>query len=305
MTSTSALLLLSDRLRTRARQKSLGMSDIGGCRRRARYKLDGYEPVNEMSSVVAVIGTAIHEQLKKVLDELGLPAEWEVEYAGLTGHFDRFEAEFMRVVDTKTVTSRWMESIKLHGIPIQMKWQLSLYAAGLITKGYSVKTCRVDLLTRDTGEEYQHEWHFDSQDVKDALEWLQDVRDAPFDLVPRDYEPESSWCRGCPFGGKDGGICWSGGVMYRDPRSVLLVDAGDAGRFAAELFEGRKEAKAIEKKMVEARGALDGLRPDDPGEIVKVIHPDTGKAYYLKWSPTAREGSYQLRFTSPPQEDVV
>lgn len=298
MTSTSALLLLSNQLNARSSQPGIGMSDIGGCRRRTRYKLEGYEPVNAVSSVVAMIGSAIHERVQKVLDALGEPAEWEVEYAGIKGHFDRYEAEFSRVVDVKTISVRYLESLKLHGPSAANRWQLSLYAAGLITAGYSVKTCRVDFLTRDFGEEWQYEWHFDPTDVQDALEWLKDVKEAPFDLVPRDYEPDSAWCQGCPFGGKDGGICWAGGVPERDWRSVMLAEGAKPAALAEELFLLRKQVKEMDARAKEVKGILDGLRPDDTGTVVKAGD------YYLSWSPTRGEG-FQLRFTSPPQPKVV
>lgn len=299
MTSTSALLLLYNQIHVRSQQRELGWSDIGGCRRRARYIIDGYEPVNQVSSVVAMIGTAIHKQVQTTLEALGMPAEWEVEYAGVKGHFDRYEEEFHRLVDTKTVSSRYLESLKLHGPPVSHRWQVSGYAAGMIIRGYKIKTCRLDYLTRDTGEEWQYEWHFDPKDVQDALEWLKDVRDVPFDLVPRDYEPDSSWCTGCPFGGRDGGICWTGGVPNRDQRSVLLAEGANAADIAQELFLLRKQVKSMEARGKELKGILDGLRPDEPGVVVKAGD------YYLTWSPTARGESYQLRFTSPPQEKVV
>lgn len=298
MTSTSALLLLSNQIDARAQQREIGWSDIGGCRRRARYILDGYEPVNKVSSVIAMIGKAIHAQLKEVLDALGMPAEWEIFYAGIRGHFDRYETEFSRLCDTKTVTSRFLESLKLHGPPISHIWQLSGYAAGMIVAGYAVKTCRLDYLTRDTGEEWQYEWHFDPKDVADALEWLKDVREVPFDLVPRDYEPDSAWCRGCPFGGKDGGICWSGGVPDRDWRSVLVKEGAKPAQLAEELFLLRKQAKQMDARVKELKGALDALRPDDTAAVVKAGD------YYLSWSPTRGDG-WQLRFVAPPQERVV
>lgn len=298
MTSTSALMLLYDQVREERHNDGITWSSIGGCRRRARYIIDGYAPVNKVSSVIAMIGTAVHEQIKTVLEALGQPAEWEVEYAGIKGHFDRYEAEFSRLVDTKTITSRYLESLKLHGPPIAHRWQVSGYAAAMILMGYPVKTCRLDYLTRDTGEEWQYEWHFDYRDVQDALEWLKDVKEVPFDLVPRDYEPDSTWCRGCPFGGKDGGICWAGGVPDRDWRSVMLEEGAKPAALAKELFLLRKQIKDMEARAKEVKGILDGLRPDDTYTVVK-----TGD-YYLSWSPTRGDG-YQLRFTSPPQEKVV
>lgn len=300
MTSTSALLLLADRLRARSQQREIGWSDIGGCRRRTRYKIDGYEPVNQVSSVVAMIGTAVHEQLKQVLEALDMPAEWEVEYAGIKGHFDRYEAEHRRVVDTKTTTSRWLESIKLHGPPFAHIWQCSGYCAALLTQGIPVDTFRIDYLCRDTGEEWQYEQYFNMKDIRDALEWLDDVRTVPFDLVPRDYEPDSSWCKGCPFGGPDGGICWAGGMPDRDPRSVIIVEGADVAAAGAELRSLRKQIKDLGNQADRLRGVLDGVRPDDITKTVRLGDSDV----YVKFSIMAN-GNYQMRFVAPPQKKPV
>lgn len=299
MTSSSALLLLYDQIKERSRQEDIGWSDMGGCRRRLRYKMDGYEPMNKVSSVVAMMGTAIHKQIQTVLEALDMPAEWEVEFADIKGHFDRYEEEFHRLVDTKTVSSRYLESIKLHGPPISHRWQVSGYAAGMIhTHKLKVKTCRLDYLARDTGEEWQYEWYFDMQDVEDALQWKQDVESVPFDLVPRDYEPDSAWCLGCPFGGRDGGICWAGGVPDRDPRSVILLEGGTtAAKAGQELFLLRKQIKDMQKREKELRGILDGVRPDDLATLVRLGDSDL----YVKFSPSSA-GGHQMRYTKAPQK---
>lgn len=44
--TTADLLLEWDRSRPRSRQRELGWSELGGCRRRAGYRLAGVEPTN-------------------------------------------------------------------------------------------------------------------------------------------------------------------------------------------------------------------------------------------------------------------
>lgn len=300
MTSTSALLLLADQLRERSQQVALGMSELGTCRRRAGYKLMRIPPVNRVGSVQAVMGTAIHDAVADAVRRVGKPGdlvERGVGYAGLKGRLDRYESEEQRVVDTKTCSSRWMEHIKLHGASLGHRWQLSFYAAALITDGVPVKLCRLDYLVRDTGEEHQIEWEFNPKDVRDALEWLREVRATPLPMLPRDEEPDSPACRGCPYGGIDGGICWQGYVPDRDFRSVYLAEGVDAGDTAAELFEVRQKIKELRKQEERLKGILDGERPDDPWGVVQAGD------HWIKWSKTRGEG-FSLRFVSQPGDTL-
>lgn len=302
MTSTSALLLLADQFRERSQQRALGMSELGSCRRKVGYKLAGVQPVNQVGSVQAVMGSAIHDAIADVLRRLDRPGdliEHEVEFAGLIGHLDRYESHDQRVVDCKTTSARWLEHIKLHGPSRGHVWQLSLYAAALITDGVPVKTCRLDYIVRDSGNEYQIEWEFNSQDVRDAIDWLREVRNTPLPMLPRDEEPDSVVCRGCPFGGADGGICWRGYTPNRDFRSVLLAEGTDAGVAAAALFQVRKEIKELRIREERLKGILDGERPDEPWVTVQAGE------YWLRWVPT--RGRPALKFVSKPddvQEDV-
>lgn len=276
MSSTAELLLLADRQRPRAAQREIGMSDLGACRRRTGYKMAGFDPVNEVGSVQAVMGSAIHDMVADILRSIAQPGdlvEHEVRYAGILGHLDRYEAETQTVVDTKTTSSRWLEHIKLHGPEHAHLWQVSCYGAALITEGIPVKRVRIEYLARDTGEEYV--WPsiegrpINPQDVRDALNWLRMVRDTPLEMLPRDYEPDSVYCRGCPFGGMDGGICWEGHIPGRDLRSVLYVENPDAEMWAEQLWQAREARKEAEKAEAEARGALTAVVYDH-GKTVKI-----------------------------------
>lgn len=262
MTTTSALLLLADQQRPRTLQREIGMSDLGSCRRRTGYKLASTEPVNPVGSVQAVMGSAIHDMVAGILAKIAKPGdlvEHETEFAGIKGHVDRYEAETQTVVDTKTTSSRWLEHIKLHGPEHSNIWQVSGYGAALHRSGYPVKRIQLDYLARDTGEEYVWSKPFDPADVRDALSWLKLVRETPIDMLPRDYMPDSAFCRGCPFGGMDGGICWEGHIPGYGLATVLFVDNPDAALWAEELWAARQvgsEARATEKR---ARAALEAV----------------------------------------------
>lgn len=305
MTATSALILLGDQIEARARGGELSMSGVGGCRKRAGFQIHGYEPDNEVSSVVAALGSAAHRTINAAcaaLNREGDLSEVPVEYAGLTGHIDRYEKwdylsdgtrlEAHRVVDVKTTSARWLESIQVHGIPESHRFQTALYGAGLIQGGTAVKTLRIDYIVRDTGQEWQAERHFDVKEVRSALEWVRFCTESPFDLLPRDYEPDSTICLSCPFFNR----CWEGYVPNRDKRSVLLAEGAKPAAMAEELFLLRKQLAQMNKRASELKGALDGLRPDDSMVVVQAGE------WYIKWTAGDMDGKgQQLRFTAPPQ----
>lgn len=274
MKTTSQLLLLADQRRPRTQQREIGFSDLGSCRKRTGYKLAGTEPVNQLGSIQAVIGSAVHDMVANIMRQVAEPGdlvEHQVTFAGIKGHLDRYEAATETVVDTKTTSSRWLEHIKLHGPEFSHLWQVSCYCAGLIAAGVPAKRIRIEYLARDTGEEWI--WPgpdgvlLNPRNVRDAMQWLEAVRDADLDMLPRDHEPDSAFCLGCPFGGPDGGICWEGHVPERDRRTVLYVENPDAAEWATKLWAARQRKKAAETDENTAKAALDAIRPDDGGHV--------------------------------------
>lgn len=284
--TTAQLLLAWDRRRARSRQTEIGMSEIGGCRRRVGYRLAGTEPTNSSSSVQAVMGTAIHSAVEHVFKEMQaagiFPAddliEHEVRFAGILGHLDRYDSVRGRADDTKSTTQRRLDYIKLHGPDRQHLWQIHLYGAALIQSGRPVREVCIDYIARDTGQDHQVVQRFDPQHVRDALAWLENVRAMPVEMLNRDYAPDSAFCGNCPF--RD--VCWDGATTGRDPRSVLFSDDPDAARWAIQLRDARQIIADTEKLADEAKGALDALRPNDTGrsDPVDVGLPDVN----LRWT---------------------
>ena len=276
--TTSELLLEADRRRPRSQQRRIGMSELGGCRKRAGYRLAGTEHTDTSGSVQAVMGTAIHDAIASVLALTKAPGdlvEHEVEFADVLGHLDRYEAATKTVVDVKTTSSRWLEHLKVHGPSREHLWQTHGYAAGLIQQGVDVRQVRIDYLARDTGEEWTVTLPFEPAVIAHALAWLDEVRTGDLDMLPRDYAPESPFCRNCPFRTP----CWDGGVTDRDPRSVLFVQNPDAAKWAEQLYQARLDKSEASAREEEAKGALDALRPNDEGTQVV----DVGWTRPLVW----------------------
>lgn len=268
MTTTSELLLQWDRRRPRSQQKELGMSELGGCRRRAGYRMAGVAPSNPSGSVQAAMGSAIHDAIAEILEELGIDGvshEREVRFAGLVGHYDRTEDDM--VIDVKTTSSRWLEHIKLHCPELPHLWQVSLYAAALKFEGHDIKRVRIDYLARDTGEEFiwpnEHGAVFNPRHVRDALQWLKVVYDSELEMLPRDHDPDGPFCSSCPFFT----LCWQGHVPERDRRSVMFVEDPDAAKWADELWDVRKQIKALQERADAVKGVLDAIRPNDGGHV--------------------------------------
>jgi CRISPR/Cas system-associated exonuclease Cas4 (RecB family) len=260
VTTTSELLLRWDRQRARSKQVELGISEIGGCRRRAGYRLHQVEPSNAGGSVQAAMGSAIHGVVAGAMSEVAEPGdlvEHGVTFAGLKGTLDRYEAATQTVVDLKTTSARWMEHLKIHGPDENQRYQVNSYGAALIKQGKPVRRVRIEFLARDTGEEWTWEGPFDTQAVRDALTWLKNVRETPLEMLPRDYSPESPFCHSCRFAD----ICWPYGLEGREARKVLYVEDPDAQKWADQLWEARETRKAAEKREAEAKGALEALRP--------------------------------------------
>jgi CRISPR/Cas system-associated exonuclease Cas4 (RecB family) len=205
--TTTELLFEWDAERPRSKQQEIGMSDVGGCEKRAGYRMAGTAPTNPSGSMQAILGSAIHEAVSDVVSkrhEGDIIAEDEVRFLGILGHFDRYHVAEKLIVDVKTTSSRFLETIKLNGADYQHRWQVALYAGGLFkTHGLPVERVRIDYIARDTGEEYN--WPnlegapFDPRDLRDALQWIANVKATPLSLLPRKYLPDSNFCASCPF----------------------------------------------------------------------------------------------------------
>lgn len=282
--STAELLLEADWKRPRSQQKGMGISDLGGCRRQAGYKLHEYLPEKPSGSVQAVIGTAVHDkvdaELAAMRDAGIIPANSvineEVWFGGLRGHPDLYVNGILRDVKTLGYDSQ-LASYQLKGPPRRHLWQVMTYAAALILTEHPVHTVQLDYLVRDSGNNWIWEGPFDYDAVREAMNWLQQVRETPLDWLARDYAPDSAMCKHCPFFN----TCWDGHVLDRDERSVFMVDDADAVRWATELADAKERRKRAEKDEAHAKGVLDAIRPNDEGSAMVELE---GFPYRLKWT---------------------
>ena len=290
--TTADLLLAHDQTRERSLQRELGWSDVGVCHKRAGYWLAGTEPTDPGGSLPAVMGSSIHDTAAKAraAAQPGALIEHEVRFAGILGHLDWYENGTLG--DLKTTSQRNLDRYMANGPDTNQLWQINGYAAGLIREGRPVRRLVLDYIARDTGNTWQWTGQPDPQHVRDALAWVDSVRSVPLDMLGRDYSPTSEWCKGCPFRT----ACWDGAVTNRDPRSVIYVENPDAALLWAEaLRQAQDDQSEAKKRIDEAKGVLDALRPNTRGksDVVDIGMPGVG----LRWtiSPTGQLDSKQVR----------
>lgn len=282
--TATELLRSWDAARPRSLQREMGISSLGGCRRKAGYHLQGHAPDPDFSGdggMEAIIGTSVHDALaaaarQSAMMPLHARAEaLEVRFAGLKGHPDLFAEPVLR--DYKTVGhTTQLDRLRTHGPWQNHLWQVNIYAAALILAGHTVTTIEIDYIARSTGEEYLWAGSFDLNHVRDAVSWLELVRATSAEYLSRDYRPGSPQCQHCPFKRR----CWQDqAAAGRNLRTVLFAEDPDAAKWAVALEHAREARKEAELAEADARGALDALRTvERPGESQDVQIPGFEKA---------------------------
>lgn len=260
------LLLAYDAQRPRTLQQEMGISALGGCRRKAGYMARRYpeDPGFESNAVQAVLGTAIHEVLAKGAGLVVPDAHaetLEVQFGGLVGHPDLLAGDLM--IDYKTLGySMQLEQRRKDGPSQSELWQVMVYGAAAILAGHPVNRVRLNWIARDSGEEVIWEEAFEPSEVTAAMRWLQDVRSSDPAILPRDYRPDSATCKACPYFER----CWQA-KRGTDDRTVLFLDDPDVNKWALQLWQAGLDRKRAGRQEKDAKGALDHLRTvSRPGE---------------------------------------
>lgn len=193
-----------DSSRPRSRQRRLGPSSVGSCRRQAWLRMDGAPPVNETLRMAAILGTAAHKTIEdafKRLDPFGerFLTETEVEHEGLLGHVDLYDIANETVFDFKTTTLKNMRYFP----KADHRSQVQLYGWLMEANGYPVKRVGLIAIPRD-GDERDLRVHvedFRPESVQDSLKWIAEVEGAD---VPPPMEKPARFCENyCEFFGPE------------------------------------------------------------------------------------------------------
>jgi len=119
-----------DARRTRSRQKKIGASDVGTCRRRTGYKLAGTKPTNAETGLQAAMGTMLHKGVLAVLrQEYGALTEVRLDSDMVRGHTDALYWYPPEQVLRYGGTGVWFSSLR--PIDVQrLQMRAALIAAG-------------------------------------------------------------------------------------------------------------------------------------------------------------------------------
>jgi hypothetical protein len=263
---------------SRSRQKELGASEIGQCRRRTAYRLAGTAETNGSTGLQATLGAWIHKGALAVLrKEYGALIEVRLASDVIRGHADAVYPGVLEDVKTK---GRFVYAqVVDKGPRLSELFQTHIYG-WMLRRGYSVDrrkgypepgkpwpvdTVRLRFVDRDTGANHVHEQPYDPALTAEALGWLADVLEkleagGPENVARDGHGPEvSPMCDYCPF--LD--ACWGPPLLgpgARSRQSLQVRNDVDVELALAEYARGRAlaaEGDAIKKRE---RKYLDGAQ---------------------------------------------
>ena len=257
--------------RGRSKQKQVGPSELGGCRRKVWYKLNDQPATNGGElKLAAIMGTAIHSAIENALaknDNFILEAT--VEFNGMKAHIDLFIPETGDVVDWKTVKYKNLSYFPSQ----QQRWQVQVYGY-LLDKSGKGKPKRVSLVAipRD-GDERDIKVHtepYDESIALEALNWLEAIKEAQEAPAP---EREENYCKFyCKYYDASGEVGCVGLKKGLTEADVPVLDDSDLELKALEYVQ-------IDRKIKELEAKKEGLRDTFSGIVGR-----TPSGLEIKWS---------------------
>lgn len=243
-------LVAVDRARPRSRQKAVGVSSLGGCRRQVWHTLQGDEGTNPTKSLSAIMGTAIHAAIEQAFNGAeDVLIEHRIEIEGYPpATIDYYDVKAGEVVDWKTIK----KSGAAYFINQQKRWQVQTYGYLMALDGYDVKTVTLVGIPRDGDEDdiIVYSEPFDPTVGEEALAWLRKIEDATEPPAP---ERDATFCRHyCEFYGK---LCAG---TPKDMAGEVITDA-DATNAAKRYVEISRLISDLETEKDGARAALEGV----------------------------------------------
>ena len=170
-----------DESRDRSRQKTLGASSIGGCRRQAWHILQETPKTNHNTeNLAAIIGTSIHATILEAMvsydvfgEDFILEQKFSNEY--FEGNCDFYSRKHKTVYDWKTTT---LSKLSKGTLPTkQQKMQVNIYAS-LISEHYPVEKVGLVFIPRDGKMRDIRLWEDvpNPKLVQEAKDWVTDVK---------------------------------------------------------------------------------------------------------------------------------
>ena len=256
------VLRAKDAGRARSKQTQVGPSELGGCRRKVWYRINGREATNNNElKLAAIMGTAIHAEIEKsisVLDPKGEKylVETEVEYNGMKAHIDLYIPETGDVIDWKTVKVK-----NLSYFPTQQQsWQVQVYGYLLDKSGKGKpRTVNLVAIARD-GDERDVKVHSEPYDPKiaeEALNWLAAIKES---AVAPEPERDQSYCRFyCKYFDESGKVGCTGIKKELIKEGEVFIDNQEVDTSALKYLQLDAKIKELLDQKESLRTSLEGF----------------------------------------------
>ena len=266
MTNPKELLIevlrAKDAGRARSKQTQVGPSELGGCRRKVWYRINGREATNNNElKLAAIMGTAIHAEIEKsisVLDPKGEKylVETEVEYNGMKAHLDLYIPETGDVIDWKTVKVKNLSYFPTQ----QQRWQVQVYGYLLDKSGKGKpRTVNLVAIARD-GDERDVKVHSEPYDPKiaeEALNWLAAIKES---AVAPEPERDQSYCRFyCKYFDESGKVGCTGIKKELIKEGEVFIDNQEVDTSALKYLQLDAKIKELLDQKESLRTSLEGF----------------------------------------------
>ena len=256
------VLRAKDAGRARSKQTQVGPSELGGCRRKVWYRINGREATNDNElKLAAIMGTAIHAEIEKsisVLDPKGEKylVETEVEYNGMKAHIDLYIPETGDVIDWKTVKVKNLSYFPTQ----QQRWQVQVYGYLLDKSGKGKpRTVNLVAIARD-GDERDVKVHSEPYDPKiaeEALNWLAAIKES---AVAPEPERDQSYCRFyCKYFDESGKVGCTGIKKELIKEGEVFIDNQEVDTSALKYLQLDAKIKELLDQKESLRTSLAGF----------------------------------------------
>jgi len=253
-----------DKSRERSKQKEIGVSQIGGCRRAVWLQLQGTPKENQTLKLPALMGTAIHKMIEEALiaeNQNNWTDYWleqEFEYDGIKGHVDLYIPEIGAVVDWKTTKMRNLDYFPSE----KQRWQVQLYAWLIQQTGKgNPQTVTLVAIPRD-GDERQIKVHTEEYNPEIAelgVKWLREVQDMTTPPAPERYAAQ--FCKFyCSYFGES-----CGGKGKEVPQEVITDSVTISA--AKRYIEINKTISELESEKDSVKAQLENVTGVTPSGI--------------------------------------
>lgn len=202
MSEITELLLRSlkaqDSDRPRSKQKKIGPSGAGSCKRYLWHTLKDTPKTLETDNLPAIMGTYIHTGISEAIkreDPFGdnFLIEQQFSTDRITGNIDLFIKDQGLVIDWKTIKANGLRYFPNE----KQRYQIHIYGYILQENGYTVNDVALVAICRDAGSDKVTEFREPySRDIAEmGLQWIESVQHIVENNLPAPEPTEKlSWC---------------------------------------------------------------------------------------------------------------